>query len=1007
MPSILSRLFKPRWQHADPVVRAEALSQLDWAREADRKILLQVLAEDSAEPVVKAGLARIEDPGVLLNFAGHADATISKAAEQHVIALQGEHLSALTDYFEQHFGQLDEGRQTRLLHLLLAHGKLGAQSQDLLRHAVACGQAPVARMAMEHPRGTVRQQAAALLTDIDLLEQTAEVLKRKDKGAYNIVRARIDEQKSKVEAVSHCLQGLSAIAHELEAMIQSESWYRLDERLPGLRKRFQNVVGAGPSNEPQVADMTRRVSDLLLQAESMVQRVDRKLALRETIEALEGTLEQLEASPPTSNQAPALAALISTQANRWANACEEAACDTPPADLLKSFEAAMRRLEEIQQSLTLAAQAAQAEAAQAEAEPEAVADADEPSPAKEEADATTAADIEQENALAELKNELASQKTGLADLLNAAARALEDGQSGLTAQYLKTFDERISTVELAASQAAGRDGSRLAKAASRSLDSERRALGQRLHELRQWASFATQPKQEALLAQAERLDDQSIAPKDKAQRMKALRAEWQALGHCPDRRLYGRFQSVMNSIQKSCSTYFEEEKRLRKLNQQKREDILAALRKLIVESSPDAVELSALETIVERSRQEWRTAFPVDRSAEKPLQASFDELMAKVEAPLIAAREAGKAGRLKLIEDVGALLESTSNAEVSQLTDAVKAAQARWKALPQTWRKDDRQLWQQFRALCDKSFERRDSAAAVQRDSMHRLEQTGNSRLDTLKDELSSLSARAAADDLSAADREALGQTLDETEAAIRAVRADRLTGMGTLAADTPGRSAAGGKSLDRKFDQRIESLLTQVREAKRQLESRKTNLAWRRLSEFATALCEAGPEHAEAGDLESRLNSSIDTVFGPARSEDWLDSAHILYEARRLIDELDSGAEATLLETSLRQAIVRAEIFTGVDTPQEDQPVRMSLQMQRLAEIGQRNRPLADTAYPHQRRSSTAPDGVPEALLIEFELGAAALLARQSLPDLEKAPSAKQLGELFRSRWQGLHVPG
>src|SRR5690606_15126633 len=116
----------------------------------------------------------------------------------------------------------------------------------------------------------------------------------------------------------------------------------------------------------------------------------------------------------------------------------------------------------------------------------------------------------------------------------------------------------------------------------------------------------------------------------------------------------------------------------------------------------------------------------VDRGAEKQLQSLFDELILKVDAPLNAAREAGKTGRLALIDDIRTRLDASSDAEIPQLIETVKAAQTRWKALPQTWRKDDRKLWLQFRALCDQCFERRDAVLAGKRDSQRQLGQILN-----------------------------------------------------------------------------------------------------------------------------------------------------------------------------------------------------------------------------------------------------------------------------------------
>src|SRR5436190_1396550 len=55
-------LFKPRWKHSDPDVRAEAVRQLD---ENDARILAQVARRETDVRVRRIALKKIADPALL------------------------------------------------------------------------------------------------------------------------------------------------------------------------------------------------------------------------------------------------------------------------------------------------------------------------------------------------------------------------------------------------------------------------------------------------------------------------------------------------------------------------------------------------------------------------------------------------------------------------------------------------------------------------------------------------------------------------------------------------------------------------------------------------------------------------------------------------------------------------------------------------------------------------------------------------------------------------------
>lgn len=63
---MFANLFKPKWRHSSPEVRARAVARLRTNRPAHNSILRQLLLDDSSSAVRKAALVRVEDPALLL-----------------------------------------------------------------------------------------------------------------------------------------------------------------------------------------------------------------------------------------------------------------------------------------------------------------------------------------------------------------------------------------------------------------------------------------------------------------------------------------------------------------------------------------------------------------------------------------------------------------------------------------------------------------------------------------------------------------------------------------------------------------------------------------------------------------------------------------------------------------------------------------------------------------------------------------------------------------------------
>ncbi|HEX4346282.1 MAG TPA: DUF349 domain-containing protein [Vicinamibacterales bacterium] len=119
----------------------------------------------------------------------------------------------------------------------------------------------------------------------------------------------------------------------------------------------------------------------------------------------------------------------------------------------------------------------------------------------------------------------------------------------------------------------------------------------------------------------------------------------------------------------------------------------------------------AIAAEVKTLQQQWKQAADVPRAQADALwrrfKAAHDEVWSRCEASFAAeakARTDSLAKKVALCDKAEALQESTS---WIQTADAIKALQAEWKTIGPVSRGREKQIWDRFRAACDRFFSRR------------------------------------------------------------------------------------------------------------------------------------------------------------------------------------------------------------------------------------------------------------------------------------------------------------
>ncbi len=246
------------------------------------------------------------------------------------------------------------------------------------------------------------------------------------------------------------------------------------------------------------------------------------------------------------------------------------------------------------------------------------------------------------------------------------------------------------------------------------------ALSPRVHELRDlddWQRWANAGVQEELCRRVEQL----VEVTDLAEAAKALRdlqARWKQVASAPREQaqpLWARFTAASDAVRAKCDVYFAGLAEAQAANRARKEALCAQAEALALSSdwirTADAIK--ALQT-------EWKTVGPAPRAEERRLwerfHAACDGFFTRRREDLQHRKQAWAANLARkeaLCAQAEAIAETT---DWQKGIDDIKRLQAEWKTVGPVRKTRADELWQRFRAACDKFFEayqQRDQAAAA------------------------------------------------------------------------------------------------------------------------------------------------------------------------------------------------------------------------------------------------------------------------------------------------------
>jgi hypothetical protein len=238
-----------------------------------------------------------------------------------------------------------------------------------------------------------------------------------------------------------------------------------------------------------------------------------------------------------------------------------------------------------------------------------------------------------------------------------------------------------------------------------------------LRELDEWRRFANAQRQEQLITMAEAIvaslkaEDEAGKPSDLAATAKALRelhTEWQQVAEAPRQtaqRLWDRFRTATDFIRSRCETYFAKRREERAQSAQQRMAIVDEAEQL-VESSDWARTAARFQELQTTWQGLGRIASDQDRGLAQRFRAACNAFFSRRREDLMDRKKVWTEN----LAQKEALCERAEVLAESTDWDAaaaeMKQLQAQWKTIGPVRKNKSEAVWARFRGAADRFFER-------------------------------------------------------------------------------------------------------------------------------------------------------------------------------------------------------------------------------------------------------------------------------------------------------------
>lgn len=895
---MLANLFKPKWSHPDPAVRARAADKLDPSQPRQHLTLKDLALQDTSPDVRRVAITRLTDPEILMQI------------------LDQEQDIALRDISGERFCELflstENPSRSGLdwiarisseptLKLIILKSQIPEINEAALRKISS--QTVLAEIALSAPLTGIRQLAAEQIDAEPVLEELHRNARGRDKAVLRIVRDKLQQLHEGKQRTEAAIRQQSQLLQNLSNLIDSEDRLHFTIRLQAISQEWDKLP-LHPDSEltacfAQKLEEGHSIStELNARQERLRQEAEAAEALQQLHRHLTAEIaelkERLGQACHIPEQLPELQSQLSQLADRIVALPENEALSSASDTLQQTVQAAIDAWQTINSNCINQSLPTSSDAHSIELQ-------------LEQMNRQIAA-INWPQTLPE--PETLQQIRQMIQTLRAEQRTLKQQQGGRVSQLsdlLTQLESALTQGEVRQAQKLEQEVDKLVVQLSQKLpeavDTRLKQLKAQVLELKDWQGFAANAKKEQLCVQMESLINSDLEPALLAEQIRDLQKAWKELDATDpvhSRSLWQRFREASVAAYAPCDAHFKAQSELRAWNLAQREQICDHLETYLSQIDWKQADWRALEQIINRAKGEWRRFVPVDRGPGKLVQKQFNQLINQADAQLKAHKEACKVIKQALLAEAESL---RAHADIRHATEQIRQIQQRWKETGVTFRSQERVLWQQLREHSDDIF-----ARLKQEQSTAQQGKRNQRQADQLLEPLNNClhAPRSVVHSLSC---------LQKAQTEIEVL-------------DLPPRQLEEIQQRYERLKQAIEKEISLATD----LIGKDQLATLQRLS----LLCEkaeqslAEADEPEQGHLQHLLQATEDSTLlkepYTALIQKRISTIQALLNQTADVEEqLDSAYDRA------RLLCVRLEILLGHPSPEEDQAIRMEYQMQRL----------------------------------------------------------------------------
>lgn len=396
------------------------------------------------------------------------------------------------------------------------------------------------------------------------------------------------------------------------------------------------------------------------------------------------------------------------------------------------------------------------------------------------------------------------------------------------------------------------------------------SLKSQLNEMQNWQNFAVTPKKEELCEKMQALCDSQLPANDLAKEIKALQNQWKELGRGENEKaLWERFHSLAEQAFAPCKLHYQQEAETRAENLQKRKSLTQQLLDYEAQMDWSKADWKVVQQTLQQAQAAFKQFSPVESESHKPSLDEFRQAQDGVYKHLKQEYDKNLSKKQALIDKATELAEQEDSREAAE---AAKALQQQWKQIGLCPYSADQALWKKFRKQCDVIF-------AKLKESIQADKQVINNEIKGLEAQLNQAEKTYLAD----VDQNKKSQLLELKQTII---------------------GASLPKGVSERLLKRWQALEKQQQAAFKEQTQKQQKQAWLNLIELIYAL-DNNQDLAEPTKLP----------------------AHYHWQ-----ELLDKNAKAKEDEPQARKLCIALEILENLDSPKEDEPLRMQYQVERLS---------------------------------------------------------------------------